>query len=450
MKELNIKPLEKAILCAAYTRHALKSKVNLISEVIKIGKEFLGEKQGSSLKRFTDEDIYKVISDLGVPQKSLADIFSELYYQDSNEVDRKEKGVVFTPYWLSRHLVLKTKDHWLRINRGGRLPKTLLDSSCGVGSFLFSSQELFGGGIEKIGYDIDSKSLTYAKLLSLSIGGEWRLTEKDMLLAGVSGSDLFSENAQKYDVILANPPYVRAQKLEPGYRENLKRLYPTYQQGNADLSVAFLEQAISVLADDGIACFLVPNKILKSKYGEAICKKIATEARLIEVEDYGDLQIFPKHTTYTCAIFFAKKNKLKDFQLTRYPNRLDENSRLTEGATEIIPTSSLDLHPWKFATGLTDQILTKVNLGLSFEKIFTGIYQGIRTGANDVFIGEGNNFLDEVDKESLISFVDVDNIGEIKITGVTKHLIYPYIFDGSVASPMPSEMLQNNFPKTYS
>ncbi len=449
MKESNIKPLEQAIFCAAYTRNVLDPRINLISEVVRIGKIFLGEKQGSSLKRFSDEDVYKVTSDLGIPEKSLPDVFAELYYRDTNESDRKEKGVVFTPYWLSRHLVLKTQDHWLRLNRGGRSPKTLLDSSCGVGSFLFSSQELFGSEIRKIGYDIDPKSLTYANLLCLSIKGKWSLIEKDKLVEGVHGGDLFSENAQKYDLILANPPYVRSQSLIPSYKEGLKRLYPTYQQGNADLSVAFLEQAISILADDGIACFLVTNKILKSKYGEAICRKIATETRLIEVEDYGDLQIFPKHTTYTCAIFFAKKNKLKDFQLTRYPNGLDEKSHLTEGVTEIIPTSSLELHPWKFATGLTDHILTKVRSGLGFEKIFKGIYQGIRTGANDIFIGEGDDFLSEIDKESLISFVDVDNIGEIQITGDVKYLIYPYIFDGNHVVPMSNEAIQGNFPKTY-
>ena len=76
-----------------------------------------------------------------------------------------------------------------------------------------------------------------------------------------------------FDVVIGNPPWVRAEKLSPQFREILRDRFKWWrgskENGYAhlpDLSVAFLERAFQLVAPEGAIGLLVPSKLLSAIY----------------------------------------------------------------------------------------------------------------------------------------------------------------------------------------
>lgn len=103
--------------------------------------------------------------------------------------------------------------------------------------------------------------------------------------AGIPVSGLF-------DVVVGNPPYVRAELLGP-YKRHWERRFATYH-GSADLYVYFYELGLRLLKPGGRLAYVVTNKWLKAGYAEALRRYLADEVWLDEVVDLGHArQVFP-------------------------------------------------------------------------------------------------------------------------------------------------------------
>ena len=90
-----------------------------------------------------------------------------------------------------------------------------------------------------------------------------------------------------FDVVLGNPPWVRAERLPSQVREALTTRYATWrpaqQRGFAhlpDLAVAFVERALELAAPGGVAALLVPAKLASSGYAERLRQLLARGTRI--------------------------------------------------------------------------------------------------------------------------------------------------------------------------
>src|SRR5206468_2536259 len=90
-----------------------------------------------------------------------------------------------------------------------------------------------------------------------------------------------------FDVVLGNPPWVRAERLPPQVREALTTRYaawrPVQQRGFGhlpDLAVAFVERALELAAPGGVAALLVPAKLTSSGYAERLRQRLARGSRI--------------------------------------------------------------------------------------------------------------------------------------------------------------------------
>ena len=63
-------------------------------------------------------------------------------------------------------------------------------------------------------------------------------------------------------MVLGNPPYVRQELLTP-IKPYLQSHYQSYD-GVADLYTYFYEKGVQILKPDGILCYIVTNKWLRS------------------------------------------------------------------------------------------------------------------------------------------------------------------------------------------
>ncbi|MGH7499142.1 MAG: Eco57I restriction-modification methylase domain-containing protein, partial [Gemmatimonadales bacterium] len=77
-------------------------------------------------------------------------------------------------------------------------------------------------------------------------------------------ADVFA--AGGFDIVVGNPPWLRAEQIPPEQRRRLSERYRWWRGGGAfgnhpDLSVAFLERALELAAPGGVVALLLPAKV---------------------------------------------------------------------------------------------------------------------------------------------------------------------------------------------
>ncbi|MBA3879057.1 MAG: hypothetical protein C0500_05010 [Sphingobium sp.] len=102
-----------------------------------------------------------------------------------------------------------------------------------------------------------------------------------------------------FDIALANPPYIRQEKIE-AFRINgkpviakaqLKADYTTFA-GTADIYVYFYERALRLLKPEGALASITSNKWYRAGYGKGLRDWLSTHARILKIVDFGDAPVF--------------------------------------------------------------------------------------------------------------------------------------------------------------
>jgi len=385
------------------------------------------------------------------------DLFNNLSvsYRKTIENDSgKRDGVVYTPKWLASHIVSNAVGQWQKVHRGGRPPTAAADVSCGTGVFLTELQRQISQAqwnCEIYGYDKDEAALRIAKLYAWATESDYRLEQKDTLSLG---ADLFSNpnpNA-KFDIIVGNPPYVRSPNLNKDYLAFLRSSYLSAKKGAFDLSVVFVEKIFELLNEGGIASLILTNKFTSAAYGKEICRLLADQFRVISIEDFHDNQLFQGYTTYTCILTIAKLKPAKRFILKKHFEKIDFGKPQLRGfKSETVPYEALKTHPWNLTSGLEGEVIRKCSDSRHplLTDVFRGAYQGVRTGANDVFILDKDS-VDGFETGFLKPFVTAENIGGIQLDTVGKYLVYPYEDNEGVVSRLDESEFRKQAPKLYS
>ena len=93
-----------------------------------------------------------------------------------------------------------------------------------------------------------------------------------------------------FDLVVGNPPWVRAERLPPRVRETLAVRYscwrPSASRGFAhlpDLAVAFTERALELARPSGVIALLVPAKLASCGYAEPLRQRLTQGARIERV-----------------------------------------------------------------------------------------------------------------------------------------------------------------------
>ena len=405
----------------------------------------------------------KILSQYGVVDSNIHPVpategdllvaISESYNSSLEQTKSKKNGIVYTPPWLASHIVSTALNQWKTIHRGGRPPRHVADVSCGTGIFLAELHRQLrqvDWACTLHGMDNDKNALKVAQLYAWAANADFELTETDTLTLG---TDLFSNQTpgRQFDVIVGNPPYVRSSSLDKEYVGYLRSNYRSAQRGAFDLAVLFVEKTLALLADGGIASLVLTNKFMTSAYGKELCRMLAEKYRVVLIEDFHDIQLFPGFTTYTCILTVAKLKPAKRFTLRKHFDPVDqENPKLTGYKSETLPSEVLKSHPWNLASGTENEIIRK----FSGEKnpllvgTFACAFQGIRTGANDIFIvpaDEKSSFEDEY----LMPFISAENIGGVDVPCVDKYVIYPYRVNDGIVERVSEEELMERAPKLH-
>lgn len=201
-----------------------------------------------------------------------------------------------------------------------------------------------------------------------------------------------------FDCIIGNPPYIRVQELkkwEPEECEFYKEQYKSAAKGNYDIYVVFIERGLQLLAPDGLLGFICPHKYWQSDYGKGIRKIIAKGKHLISIIDFTDQQVFRGATTYTAIHIFSQSPVSKSLDYARIFELTDGDAQChaidmiqtIPGAERFDAEQPEETGAFTFIClrhrQLMDILLSK---GKPLSEVASGIFVGLQTSADDVFI----------------------------------------------------------------
>jgi hypothetical protein len=195
---------------------------------------------------------------------------------------------------------------------------------------------------------------------------------------------VFSEGG--FDVVVGNPPYVRIQALADTTTTDIyRRCYAAAAKGNYDVYVLFGERSLTLLKPRGSLGFIVPHKFFNSKYGEGLRRLLADGRHVREVIHFGDQQIFPGRSTYTCLLFLARAAS-PEVHVTRVADLPAWRER-GAGESGTLPAGALDVREWTLVVGARRPLVEKLaNMPVRLRDVAARISQGCITGADPVFL----------------------------------------------------------------
>mgnify|MGYP001232626348 CR=1 FL=1 len=246
-----------------------------------------------------------------------------------HDPNRRGSGTIYTPYDVTRHIVNKALGRYSQVPVDEILNLKILDPAVGSGAFVIQavrwiesrvnqaievgeeisdpelskaltlenplrSSEIRRIAIERIihGADIDKDALSICNAtlwLMLQPAGfdtspSYNLVRCDSL-STPPGSRfksvwrrrfprIFSDNSEGFDVVIGNPPYVRA-NLEGFRTTDAKNLY-----------CYFIEVGMELLSSDGCFCMIVPISLLNSKEAKSVRLMITEEKGSVGFENF--------------------------------------------------------------------------------------------------------------------------------------------------------------------
>lgn len=212
-------------------------------------------------------------------------------------------------------------------------------------------------------------------------------------------SEVFAQKGG-FDVVIANPPYVRGDLLGEEKVE-LATTYSEVYSGAADLYVYFIVRGYRLLRRDGLLVYITSNKYLRAKYGRKLREFVSDGLRLHAIIDFGDLPVFDA-AAYPCIIIGSKAdpdgNTLRALAL-KDASRLSSLLSAIGANAAVLPQRRFSARSWQITNAETYKVLSQLqSQEWTLDKYVDGeFYRGPETGLNDAFI------IDEPTFDSIMS-----------------------------------------------
>lgn len=292
--------------------------------------------------------------------------------QFDNEVGKKyrnEHGEFATPY----RLALSMANDLLNKND----VSSIIEPSCGTGSFI-SALIRNSKHIEITGVENNTDLYKIAESL-------WK--DNNVTLYLNDFIEFSNQNGEKYDSLIANPPYIRHHFIDPIKKEKYKAIVKSqtgYQlSGLSGLHAYFILAGMSMVKEGGVGYWLVPSELFSVNYGQPIRSYITNETCVERIHffDENDLK-FDDALVSSCIVIIRKR--------LAQPS---DNVIITKGDFDN-PEKSINISIQKLRSLEKWQHIFEMDKeydGLRIGDIFK-INRGISTGANSFFIKHINEW----------------------------------------------------------
>jgi adenine-specific DNA-methyltransferase len=170
---------------------------------------------------------------------------------------------------------------------------------------------------------------------------------------GALNLDFFSyPEAEQFDTIIGNPPYVKARDIQPGTR---RRLASRLLNGHSNLYLHFIEKCVRHLKPGGELIFITPRDFLKATGAARLNTWLFDQGTLTDFQELGDARVFDG-VVPNCAIWrFEKGNSTR---------------RLADGRRMVLAGGQLLLTRGIYSVPLASVFAVKVGAVSGADEIF--------------------------------------------------------------------------------
>ena len=192
-----------------------------------------------------------------------------------------------------------------------------------------------------------------------------------------------------FDIVIANPPYVRHEKIRKQKPLLQAQGYKVYNS-TSDLYTYFYELSYNLLNENGISTFISSNKWMRAKYGFKLRKFFKENTLIKQIIDFGGYQVFD--ATVDTNIMMFQKSKTENNILSVYQIKEDFNKNQNlkeyfENHTLKMKQQDLDVNSFTFADEKVMNLKKKIErIGKPLKDWDVNIKRGITTGLNEAFI----------------------------------------------------------------
>jgi methylase of polypeptide subunit release factors len=232
-----------------------------------------------------------------------------------DEIRNKDLGSVYTPQYVARFFARYLREH--RTPRAFRTLRTI-DPACGSGMFLRTLLEMQcdpasdGWTVESTrqtferthGIDVDPNAcqanrLSLALLHLVLTGG---FPETLNVVCAEAIGHLQERPDALFDVIIANPPFVKWDGLPKEIRTRLASYMLNEGFGKQDLYLAFLKAAMSHTSPGGVLCFVLPHSFLLSRSATELRRQLHTDFSIRILADLSEVPVFEQTGAYVILL----------------------------------------------------------------------------------------------------------------------------------------------------
>jgi Eco57I restriction-modification methylase len=200
-------------------------------------------------------------------------------------------------------------------------------------------------------------------------------------------ADVMSGDSRRFDVVIGNPPWVRAEAVPRAVRERLAERYAWWGHAanggrgfrhQPDLSVAFVERAHELAGAGGVVAFLVPAKLRTATYADRLRQELAARCRI---------ERFVELATETARAFDAAVYPAALITVNAPPPH-DQQVRLALDANCVgsVPQATMGPGPWLLLPPQDAAIIRRIRERLPRLSSCWTPQLGVKTGANEIFL----------------------------------------------------------------
>lgn len=286
----------------------------------------------------------------------------EKYYSSNSKEKVKKYGQYFTPQNIAKFMA-----DWISEIE----PKSILDPSIGNNIFICNIEKK---DIHCKGYDVDKEVVEFFNNYNKCL---FDIDFSDYLLNGWD---------EKWDAIVANPPYNRFQNIDN--KEEIRKLFKNKIKidlnGYTNQYALFLVKSLYELKDYGRLAYIIPTEFMNLEYGSVVRKALCEKGYLSKIIVFDTSSnkntLFNSAITTSCIVLVEKK-----FHEFVSICKVDyfENKPLDVFEVVKIKTNEMLLNNnWKtFYSGRT----INTDRLVIFEK-YIKVSRGIATGDNKYFL----------------------------------------------------------------
>ena len=325
----------------------------------------------------------------------------------------KAEGATFTPadlaHFVARHMLA-----------AGDLPNgsiSLLDPACGDGALLRAMLlELPPEARRRcavIGFDSNPDHLMTCRqqlqdtFQEVSAWRFERLDFLDYLLANDRGDLWGKAEGETFDLVIANPPYVRTQVIGAAQAKRIAQRFGL--TGRVDLYYPFMLGITQVVKPGGVAGIITSNRFMTTRAGQEVRRNLLQGFDLRHVWDLGDTKLFDAAVLPAVLVGVGGRGAMGTLLSSIYETRIytdilvasplaaldmadDGIAQVPDGRRFAVRHGQLDNGGkddgvWRVATGAADQWLDTVarHTWGTFGRIGK-IRVGVKSTADKVFV----------------------------------------------------------------